>query len=120
VAIGNDNGKPRIDFAWLGAGEVVTSARAVTVSAELDSLLVLGNPYGETVTASVKNLRTGFTSRVLVPASGTAAIEITGAVAIESEVGVYASVVSQKDFQITSFGVNNQSSVGGSVPVRFR
>jgi hypothetical protein len=120
VAIGNDNGEPRIDFAWLGAGEVVTSPRAVTVSAELDSLLVLGNPSGETVTASVKNLRTGFTSRVLVPASGTAAIEITGAVAIESEVGVYASVVSQKDFQITSFGVNNQSSVGGSVPVRFR
>jgi hypothetical protein len=120
AAIGNNSGKPRIDFAWLGAAEVITSTRAVTVSADLDSQLVLGNPSGETVTAIVKDLRTGFTSRVLVPASGTAVLEITGAVAIESEVGVYASVVSQKDFQITSFGVSNQSSVGGSVPVRFR
>jgi hypothetical protein len=120
AAVGNDNGKPRIDFAWLGASEVITSPRAVTTSAEFDSLLILGNPLGEAVTASVTNLTTGITSRVSVPASGTASLEITGAVAIESEVGIYASVVSQKDFQITAFGVNNQTSVGGLVPVRFR
>lgn len=120
AAVGNDNGKPRIDFAWLGASEVITSPRAVTVSTELDSLLILGNPSSEAVSASVTNLRTGITSRVSVSASGTASLEITGPVAIESEAGIYASVLSQKDFQITSFGINNQTSVGGSVPVRFR
>jgi hypothetical protein len=120
VAVGNDNSDHRIDFAWLGAAELITSPRAVTASAELDSLLVLGNPSNEIATASVKDLRTGATSRVSVPASGTSSLEITGAVSIESESGIYASVLSQRDFQITSFGINNQSSVGGSVPVRFR
>jgi len=120
ASVGNDNGKPRIDFAWLGASEQITSPRAVTASAEFDSVLILGNPLGEAVTASVTNLTTGKTSRVLVPASGTASLEITGAVAIESELGIYASVLSQENFQITAFGVSNQTSVGGSVPVRFR
>ena len=120
AAVGNDSGKPRIDFAWLGASEVITSPRAVTASAGLNSLLILGNPSVEAVTATVTNLTTGVTSRVLVPASGTLSLEIAGPVAIESEAGIYASVLSQKDFQITSFGINNQTSVGGSVPVRFR
>jgi hypothetical protein len=120
ASVGNSDGEPRIDFAWLGAAELITTTRAVVPSSDLESLLILGNSSSEQAIAAVTNLKTGRTSRVLVPASGTATLEIFGAVAIESEQGIYARVLSQENSQITSLGVTNQASIGGSVPVRFR
>jgi hypothetical protein len=120
VAAGNDSGKPRIDFAWLGAAEEITSARAVASSEDLESLLVLGNGSGELVTAVITNLKTGATSRISVGAKRAASVEMAGAVSIESEAGIYATVISSINSQIMSLGVSNQTSLGGSVPVRFR
>jgi hypothetical protein len=120
VAAGNDSGKPRIDFAWLDAAEEITSARAVASSEDLESLLVLGNGSGELVTAVITNLKTGATSRISVGAKRAASVEMAGAVSIESEAGIYATVISSINSQIMSLGVSNQTSLGGSVPVRFR
>ena len=124
AAIGNDAGTPRIDFTWLGAAETLTAARAVMTSAVIPpdgaSYLVFANPVNEARSATVTSLETGVATVVSVPAQGSSLLGITGAVAVSSDTGVFASVALLLNGQISSLALYQPTNLGNSVQVRFR
>lgn len=124
AAIGNDGGTPRIDFTWLSAAEPITTSRAVMTSGIVPpdgaSYVVFGNPQNESRSATVTSLETGVSTVVSVPALGSAALAITGAVAISSDSEIFASVALLVSGQISSFAIYDPTNVGDSVQVRFR
>jgi hypothetical protein len=124
AAIGNDAGTPRIDFTWLGAAEPLTAARAIMTSGVIPpdgaSYLVFANPLNEPRSATVTSLETGVATVVSVPAQGTSFIGITGAVAVSSDTGVFASVALLLSGQISSLALYQPTNLGNSVQVRFR
>jgi hypothetical protein len=124
AAIGNDEGTPRIDFTWLSAAEPITTSRAVMTSGIVPpdgaSYLVLGNPENEPRNATVTNLETGVATVLSVPALGSAALAITGAVAISSDSEIFASIALLVDGQISSLAIYDPTNLGDAVQVRFR
>jgi hypothetical protein len=124
AAIGNDEGTPRIDFTWLSAAEPITNSRAVMTSGIVPpdgaSYVVLGNPQNESRSATVTSLETGVTTVVSVPALGSSALAITGAVAISSDSEIFASIALLVDGQISSLAIYDPTNLGDSVQVRFR
>lgn len=124
AASGLDGGTPRIDFTWLAPAEPITSARAVITSGVVPpdgaSILVLGNPVNEIRNATLTSLETGAVTVIAVPASGTAAIVITGAISVSSDTEVFGSVALLLAEQISSLGIYDATNIGNSVQVRFR
>jgi hypothetical protein len=124
AAIGNGEGTPRIDFTWLTAAEPITTSRAVMTSGIVPpdgaSYVVLGNPQNESRSATVTSLETGVATVVSVPALGSSALAITGAVAISSDSEIFASVALLVDGQISSLAIYDPTNLGDAVQVRFR
>jgi hypothetical protein len=120
VARGNPNSTPRVDFAWIAPADELNSDRAVAIPTDGDTLLVLANSREEAATARVQNLVTGDTSIVLVPALGTATVLLTGPSRISESAGIYATVVSLIEGQISDLDVRDPKNLGSEVLVRFR
>jgi hypothetical protein len=124
ASIGNDAGTPRMDFTWLGAAEPLTEARAIMTSGVIPpdgaSYLVFANPINEARSATVTSLETGVAKVVSVPAQGSSLLGITGAVAVSSDTGVFASVALLLNGQISSLALYQPTNLGNSVQVRFR
>ena len=124
AAIGNEGGNPRIDFTWLSAAEPITTSRAIVTSGIVPpdgaSYIVLGNPQSESRSATVTSLETGVATVVSVPALGSSALAITGAVAIASDSEIFAAVALLVSGQISSLAVYDPTNLGDSVRVSFR
>jgi hypothetical protein len=120
VARGNPREIPRVDFAWLAPAEQITSDRALTIPAQGETILVLANAGAEVSFARVQNLATGETSRVSVPALGTATLLMTGPSRILQANDIYATAVVLIDGQISNLEVKDPKNLGSEVLVRFR
>ena len=120
VARGNSDATPRLDFAWLSPAEELVSDRAVAIRAEGDSILVLANSGTVSATVSIQTLRSGATERVLVPALGTATLNLSRPVSISKSAGVFATVVVLIEGQISDLDVRDPKNLGSEVKVRFR
>ena len=120
VARGNSDATPRLDFAWLSPAEELVSDRAVAIRAEGDSILVLANSGTASATVSIQTLRSGATERVLVPALGTATLNLSRPVSISKAAGVFATVVVLIEGQISDLDVRDPKNLGSEVKVRFR
>lgn len=119
VARGNPGGSPRLDFAWVSPAEELVSNRAVSIPADGDSILVLGNSGQTPSSVLVQNLRSGAGVRVSVPALGTATVDLSGPVSISEAPGVYASVAVLIEGQISDLDVRDPRNLGSEVKVRF-
>ena len=119
VARGNPGGSPRLDFAWVSPAEELVSNRAVSIPADGDSILVLGNSGQTPSSVLVQNLRSGAGVRVSVPALGTATVDLSGPVSISEALGVYASVAVLIEGQISDLDVRDPRNLGSEVKVRF-
>ncbi len=120
VARGNSDATPRLDFAWLSPAEELVSDRAVAIRAEGDSILVLANSGTVSATVSIQTLRSGATERVLVPALGTATLNLSRPVSISKAAGVFATVVVLIEGQISDLDIRDPKNLGSEVKVRFR
>jgi hypothetical protein len=120
VARGNSDATPRLDFAWLSPAEELVSDRAVAIRSEGDSILVLANSGTVSATVSIQTLRSGATERVLVPALGTATLNLSRPVSISKSAGVFATVVVLIEGQISDLDVRDPKNLGSEVKVRFR
>jgi hypothetical protein len=120
VARGNSDATPRLDFAWLSPAEELVSDRAVAIRAEGDSILVLANSGTVSATVSIQTLRSGAIERVLVPALGTATLNLSRPVSISKSAGVFATVVVLIEGQISDLDVRDPKNLGSEVKVRFR
>ena len=120
VARGNSDATPRLDFAWLSPAEELVSDRAVAIRAEGDSILVLANSGTASATVSIQTLRSGATEKVLVPALGTATLNLSRPVSISKAAGVFATVVVLIEGQISDLDVRDPKNLGSEVKVRFR
>jgi hypothetical protein len=120
VARGNPGGTPRLDFAWLSPAEPFTSERAVSIPEIGAPVLVIGNFAETNSQARITNLRTGQSQTVLIPALGTASLEISDSVAISSEQEIYASVILLAEGQISDLQITDPINIGAEVRVRFR
>jgi hypothetical protein len=120
LARGNPGSAPRVDFAWLSPAEELTSDRALTIPADGDTILVLGNSGENASSARVQNLVTGETSSVSVPALGTATLLLTGPSIIVESAGIFATAVSLVEGQISDVDVRDPKNLGSEVLVRFR
>jgi hypothetical protein len=67
----------------------------------------------------VENLRTGSRVYISVPATGTAAIKLSGSVSISKAVGVYATITLLIEGQISDLDVRDPRNLGSEVKVRF-
>jgi hypothetical protein len=65
-------------------------------------------------------LETGAATVVSVPAQGSSLLGITGAVAVSSDAGVFASVGLLLSGQISSLALYQPTNLGNLVQVRFR
>ena len=120
VARGNPEETPRLDFAWVSPAEELVSDRAVAPPADGDSILVLANSGSAPSAVLVRNLRSGASVNVLVPALGTATVDLSGPVSIAQSAGVYATVVVLIEGQISDLDVRDPRNLGSEVRVRFR
>ena len=120
VARGNPGGTPRLDFAWVSPAEELVSDRAVAIGSDGDSILVLANSGVADATVSVSNLRSGAGVSVLIPALGSATVDLSGPVSISKSAGVYATVVVLVEGQISDLDVRDPKNLGSEVKVRFR
>lgn len=120
AARGNPGQTPRLDFAWLPATQELTSERAVMAHDEGLSILVLANSGSETQSVSVTNLVSGVSQQVVVPASGTATLEVSGAISIGAANGVYAAITVLVEGQISDLEIRDPKNLGSEVLVRFR
>ena len=120
VARGNPAGTPRLDFAWVSPAEELVSDRAVAIGSDGDSILVLANSGVADATVSVSNLRSGAGVSVLIPALGSATVDLSGPVSISKSAGVYAAVVVLVEGQISDLDVRDPKNLGSEVKVRFR
>ena len=120
VARGNPAGTPRLDFAWVSPAEELVSDRAVAIGSDGDSILVLANSGVADATVSVQNLRSGAGVSVLIPALGSATVDLSGPVSISKSAGVYAAVVVLIEGQISDLDVRDPKNLGSQVKVRFR
>jgi hypothetical protein len=120
VARGNSDATPRLDFAWLSPAEELVSDRAVAIRSEGDSILVLANSGTVSATVSIQTLRSGATERVLVPALGTATLNLSRPVSISKSAGVFATVVVLIEGQISDLDVRDPKNLGSEVKVRVR
>ena len=120
VARGNSDATPRLDFAWLSPAEELVSDRAVAIRAEGDSILVLANSGTASATVSIQTLRSGATEKVLVPALGTATLNLSRPVSISKAAGVFATVVVLIEGQISDLDIRDPKNLGSEVKVRFR
>ena len=120
VARGNSDATPRLDFAWLSPAEELVSDRAVAIRSEGDSILVLANSGTVSAPVPIQTLRSGATERVLVPALGTATLNLSRPVSISKSAGVFATVVVLIEGQISDLDVRDPKNLGSEVKVRFR
>ena len=119
VARGNAQTAPRLDFAWISPAEELLSDRAVAIPSEGDAILVLSNSATGASQVLVQNLRTGSRVYISVPATGTAAIKLSGSVSISKAVGVYATITLLIEGQISDLDVRDPRNLGSEVKVRF-
>jgi hypothetical protein len=119
VARGNAQTAPRLDFAWISPAEELLSDRAVAIPSEGDAILVLSNSATGASQVLVENLRTGSRVYISVPATGTAAIKLSGSVSISKAVGVYATITLLIEGQISDLDVRDPRNLGSEVKVRF-
>ena len=117
---GNPGATPRLDFAWLPAAEELTSERAVMAHDEGLSILVLANAGSENHSVMVTNLVSGSSQQVLVPASGTAALEVSGAISLSAASSIYATITVLVEGQISDLEIRDPKNLGSEVLVRFR
>jgi hypothetical protein len=98
----------------------LVSDRAVAIGSDGDSILVLANSGVADATVSVSNLRSGAGVSVLIPALGSATVDLSGPVSISKSAGVYATVVVLVEGQISDLDVRDPKNLGSEVKVRFR
>jgi hypothetical protein len=120
VARGNPRQTPRVDFAWVSPAEELTSDRALTIPDAGDAILVLANAGSSKSTARVKNLTTGVSVSVSVPALGTATISLSGPAQIFASAGIFAKAIILIEGQISDLDVLDPRNLGSEVLVRFR
>jgi len=120
VARGNPRNEPRVDFSWINPSAEIIEARAISPADTGISLLVLGNPSAGTRVARIENLVTGARSNVSVPAFGTASYELSDAVSISSDKGIFGTVVILIEGQIASLEITDPKNIGSKLSVRFR
>jgi hypothetical protein len=120
VARGNPRQTPRVDFAWVSPAEELTSDRALTIPNAGDTVLVLANAGSSKSTARVKNLATGVSVSVSVPALGTSTISLSGPAQLYASAGVFAKAIVLIEGQISDLDVLDPKNLGSEVLVRFR
>lgn len=120
VARGNPGEVPRVDFAWLAPAEEITSDRALTIPDQGETILVLSNSGANVSSVRVQDLASGETSRVSVPAFGTATLLLTGPSRILQSSEIYATAVILIEGQISDLEFKDPKNLGSEVLVRFR
>jgi hypothetical protein len=111
---------PRVDFAWLAPAEEITSDRALTIPDQGETILVLSNSGANVSSVRVQDLASGETSRVSVPAFGTATLLLTGPSRILQSSEIYATAVILIEGQISDLEFKDPKNLGSEVLVRFR
>jgi hypothetical protein len=120
VGRATEDGNPRSDFSWLSPSELITSERAVAVGDSGVSYLMLANSENDAASVVVTDLITGTKKTVMVPATGTLSLQVTGIISIAPAQKIFGAVAILSEGQISNFEILDPVNLGAEVAVRFR